>query len=333
MRDQSREPSDEKARAIDVPTRSTDHEANEGHLNRIDWFRGLPAWLVVAVSAAIFMIVFVVDLVTGPDLQLLIFYLVPVLAMTWRFDLLVGEITAGVVVVGGGVANVVGPDPVSELTAVWNSSARFVFLSLMVGLVHRQRAVLDHQRALAATDPLTGVLNRRAFYESCADAFSRARRQPADLSLVYFDVNGLKIVNDREGHGAGDRLLAELARIVTGITRTTDAFARMGGDEFAVLLPNTDQAAAALFADRLRATLATDGFRPMTVSMGIVVAHAVPDDVESLVHQADELMYEAKRGSRGVKIASFAEASSASSVPRPATRRPTPPLGTVGQPR
>jgi diguanylate cyclase (GGDEF)-like protein len=291
------------ARATAAPPSASrpDLAANEDHLDRLDGLRRLPAAVVVAASVLVLAVVTVVDYSTGPDLQLLIFYLLPVLAMTWRFDLVVGETTAAAVVVIGAVANVLGPDGLSRLTTLWNGSARFVFLSLVVGLVNRQRSVLDQQRTLATVDPLTGALNRRAFYAACSREFARARRDLRPLSLVYLDVNGLKRVNDDEGHEAGDQLLVELVAIVRDTARTSDLVGRLGGDEFAVLLTDADLAAGSAFADRLREAMRTDGPRPLSSSMGVATTGEPPAEVETLVHAADALMYEAKRDDGGVR--------------------------------
>jgi len=275
--------------------------ANEEHLDRLDWFRRLPAALVLGASLTTLAGVTLVDYSTGPDLQLLIFYLLPVLAMTWRFNLLIGELTVAAVVVAGATANVLGPDGVTRAVALWNGSARFVFLSLVVGLVNRQRSVLDHQRELATVDPLTGALNRRAFYDACAREFARARREGHQVSLLYLDVNGLKKVNDADGHEAGDQLLIHLVDIITGTVRPSDLVGRLGGDEFAILLPNADLPAATAFADRLRDNL-RNGTRPMSSSMGLVTTADPPTEVETMIHAADALMYEAKRGDGGLRL-------------------------------
>jgi diguanylate cyclase (GGDEF)-like protein len=296
-------PEGERRRDRGERATEADAAANEDHLDRLDRLRRLPGTLVVAASLAVLAVTIAVDYSTGPDLQLLMFDLLPVLAMTWRFDLLAGELTVAVVVVGGALANFFGPDGLSEGVALWNGAARFVFLSFVVGLVNRQRSVLDHQRDLASLDALTGVLNRRAFYAAAGDVLRRAGRRPRPVTIVFLDIDGLKAVNDTLGHEAGDRLLAEFAAILRRSVRGGDLVARLGGDEFVILLDDTGIDDATAFAERLHDALAANPGRPLAASMGICAAgHG--RDVEALVREADALMYEAKRsgGARRLRV-------------------------------
>jgi diguanylate cyclase (GGDEF)-like protein len=287
-----------RARRGAPATTQADVAANEDHLDRLDRLRLLPAGLVVAASFVVLAVTVAVDYSTGPDLQLLIFYLLPVLAMAWRFDLLIGEVTVAVVVVSSALANFLGSDGLSEGVALWNGAARFVFLSFVVGLVNRQRSVLDHQRALASLDGLTTVLNRRAFYEAAGEVLRTAGAEQRPVTIVFLDVDGLKVVNDTLGHDAGDHLLGEVAQVLRRSVRAGDLVARLGGDEFVVLLQDTDVGAGAAFADRLDGALASAPGRPVAASMGLVSTRGGAD-IQSLVREADALMYEAKRAGGG----------------------------------
>jgi diguanylate cyclase (GGDEF)-like protein len=153
---------------------------------------------------------------------------------------------------------------------------------------------------LAATDPLTGLMNRRTFYQAVERELHRARRDGAPVAMVYVDVDDLKARNDTYGHEAGDEMIVAVAATARSTFRTTDLLARLGGDEFAFLLPATDLDAADAAVERLRSRLVDAEPIPIRFSAGIV-AGVVADDVdpEWLVHRADLLMIEAKGAGKG----------------------------------
>jgi diguanylate cyclase (GGDEF)-like protein len=154
----------------------------------------------------------------------------------------------------------------------------------------------------ADTDELTSLPNRRAFKEALTHEIRRAKRYGTPLSLTLFDLDHFKRVNDTHGHPAGDRVLVATARAVERNLRESDVFARVGGEEFAVLLPNTSEDGAVEFAERLRAalqairplTLAVDA--PITASFGVVEFNRDSDDStgDALIAAADAALYNAK---------------------------------------
>lgn len=162
---------------------------------------------------------------------------------------------------------------------------------------------------LTITDGLTGIANRRAFEDTIQAEVRRALRYARPLSLVMFDLDHFKKVNDTYGHMAGDYVLKTVATVVRSRIRDDDAFARYGGEEFALLLPETPKATAAQLAETIRASVANTQFIfedrviPVTVSMG--VADVVPElrTPHQLVKAADARLYEAKRGGRNRVVA------------------------------
>jgi len=163
----------------------------------------------------------------------------------------------------------------------------------------------DQLQELARTDPLTGLLNRRAFQERLREEFERAFRSGLPLSLLVLDLDGLKALNDREGHRRGDAALRGLASAVRGGSRITDITARWGGDEFAVLAPQTARQEAFQLAERIRDSAGPGSPGGLTVSIGIVTLD--PGDPlaspEALMSGADTALYAAKRLGRNRVVA------------------------------
>lgn len=159
--------------------------------------------------------------------------------------------------------------------------------------------------SLSITDPLTGLLNRRKFEETMESEVARARRYEP-MSLLMIDLNFFKTINDRYGHPAGDEVLKTVAGTLKLCCRGTDFCARIGGDEFAMILPHTDRLGARAVRDRITAdmgrTKATAGGKDLSISLSIGVA-TLPDDAdnaEALITAADSAMYRAKEFSRSV---------------------------------
>jgi two-component system cell cycle response regulator len=183
-----------------------------------------------------------------------------------------------------------------------------------------QEQLLTRERdleAMAYYDELTGVANRRFAIRQLHALLSRARRHGQDLSVILFDADRFKSLNDRHGHGAGDEVLRGLAQRLCARVREEDVVARFGGEEFLVILPDTDAAGAATAAEDLRAAVAAEPFTvgrialPLTVSAGW--ATWAGEDLERLIARADRGLYAAKEGGRDcVKPGDGASAPSSS---------------------
>jgi diguanylate cyclase (GGDEF)-like protein len=164
-----------------------------------------------------------------------------------------------------------------------------------------KRCALEHDlEQLAVTDAATGVMNRRAFMNTLNDELNRCDRNGAPLSLLILDLDAFKSINDRFGHATGDRVLADFARLCRDTVRTMDLIGRLGGEEFAILLPETDGSGAAQLAERLRSNVEQMSIQPapdqqlsITASIGIAERrHREP--LDALMYRADTAMHEAK---------------------------------------
>jgi diguanylate cyclase (GGDEF)-like protein len=170
------------------------------------------------------------------------------------------------------------------------------------------RELESSRRALAeqaTTDPLTRLKNRRAFFDHGGRHISMARRYGTDLSILAIDLDFFKRINDSLGHQAGDEALVAVAHVLTQMTRTEDTVARIGGEEFAVLLPDTNRLGAAVLAERIRSAVERSRFivdgKPVQLTLSIGIAsYAVErtDTLDQLLNIADQRMYLAKKHGR-----------------------------------
>ena len=168
---------------------------------------------------------------------------------------------------------------------------------------------------LAHSDELTGVKNRRRFREALEIYFSMARRQGLQLSMVMLDVDNFKDFNDRFGHPAGDEVLKEVGQALRDNIRKHDEVARVGGEEFAILLPDTDANLARDMAERIRATIEGNPWplRPITASLGVATSEPETPSPAHLVEQADQALYHSKRSGRN-RVSHFREVGDALST-------------------
>ena len=167
----------------------------------------------------------------------------------------------------------------------------------------RLRALYESAREASIRDSLTGLGNHRAFQESLAALAEASRRYGTAFALVLIDVDEFKRINDSRGHAVGDNLLAEVGRLIRGLTRTTDAGFRVGGDEFAILLPHADAASARAVAARLlRRGLEAHGKTiysdPISFSIGVTACPEYATSRAELTGQADAALYRSKQAGR-----------------------------------
>jgi diguanylate cyclase (GGDEF)-like protein len=168
-----------------------------------------------------------------------------------------------------------------------------------------------HQRLreLSITDELTQAFNRRHFIDRLNQEMGLAVRNGIHFSIILFDLDDFKRVNDRFGHLAGDEVLRQLSEVCRKQSRTSDLFARYGGEEFAFLLPQTNATAAAVFAERIRESLNRlevnygGNLISITASFGMCTWAAGIKDIETILVKADTALYQAKQGKNTIVVA------------------------------
>jgi diguanylate cyclase (GGDEF)-like protein len=188
--------------------------------------------------------------------------------------------------------------------AAWIAVASSSMLMMRVASLRRQR---DEMRALAETDPLTGLANRRTAMLRLQDEVDRRRTLATDFGVVFVDLDHFKQINDNFGHSAGDRVLLAVAQLLRGLVRGSDIVARLGGDEFVLILVGADAATSERLAERVRERielLPLVGSGPeaplsCTASVGVVTSDSHSEaGAEELLRRADEAMYASKKAGR-----------------------------------
>ena len=275
------------------------------------WLAALAALLIAAAGP-----------IAGPDVGFDFLCLWPIGLVTWGAGLPVGFALslacASASCAVGLLAHGAGEGMQAHLAVhLWNFAVQLGVFGSQSTLLAVLKERVVRERRLARTDELTGIANRRAFDEAADRELERARRQLRPLTLVYLDVDDFKRLNDLHGHSAGDEVLAVVGLTLRRGTRRLDTPARVGGDEFALLLPDTSLRAAAALLGRLRAhlgaALAERGW-PTGLSIGSVTFQSPPASTAEMVALADAAMYQAKRSGKGA--IHFEEVGEASS-PRP----------------
>jgi len=252
----------------------------------------------IAAAMAMVALIGLADLVSGADIGLSLFYLLPVALASWYAGVLPGiavTVVSGIVwYLADVMADHLYPHPA---IALWNAFIRVGMFAAVSISLSRLRAALDREKRLSRSDPLTGAWNSRAFHAIVKEELARCRRYSRPVSLVFLDVDDFKRVNDGLGHAAGDLALQSITKAMGECLREVDTLARLGGDEFAVLLPETGAedavATAAKILRRAAEDAAESGFR-VTLSAGVATCAASYPGADELIGRADELMYRAK---------------------------------------
>lgn len=238
------------------------------------------------------------DYVSGDHVPLMACYLPSVTIITWSCSASAGTAFAIICATVWLIDDFLGL-PGAELAAeeLWHAGSHMIFFQIIVMTLARLKTVYDQEHQNARTDGLTELLNAKAFHERVEEEIARSQRHRATVSVAFVDCDNFKAVNDTYGHAEGDRLLRTIAHEMRESVRKFDVLARMGGDEFAILLPDTDADDANLVIRRMQEQLSAAMARndwPVTFSIGVAVHEAPPSCAEELIRGADKLMYAVK---------------------------------------
>jgi diguanylate cyclase (GGDEF)-like protein len=279
----------------------------------LEWLSRQPIRRLVLTSIGLLALISLADFVTPPDVAMSVGYMIPVVfaaSGSRRAGLAIVVLTDVVWSLFDAVGRA---KPYSGwFIPYWNAGARLAVLAMIALLVTTLTMKLARETGLSRTDSLTGLPNGRAFHEATAAEIHRMRRTGQVLTAAYVDVDNFKAVNDALGHPAGDALLMLAARTMTDTLRGTDVVARMGGDEFALLLPGATltDATARLRIVHNALNDAVAGTEPAVgFSIGAVTFTEPPHSGEHLIARADRVMYDVKQHGKNTVWAEPAEPS------------------------
>ncbi len=258
--------------------------------------------LIVAASFLLVAATGVIDTLTSPDYYLSFVYFIPVVLVSW----FVGKWSGIGIAIAGGIAWFVSdaagkPHYSSPVAAYWNACLVLSYSLIIVFVVSALKRSVERERLLSSTDPLTGAANRRYFYDQADLEIHRLQRYRHPFSIAYIDIDNFKEINDTFGHLAGDAVLRRIVEIIKAGIRKTDIIARFGGDEFALLLPQTQGSDALTVVEKIQKAIwnnvKSKGVH-VTLSIGLVTYLVPPADVDEMMRVTDSLMYVAKTGGK-----------------------------------
>ena len=262
------------------------------------FMRRSKSW-VLLVGVLMVTVIGEVTWITSPEISLSLFYILPITFVTWRIGRMAGF---GLSVLSVCVWVMADAAKISSLSAVgyWNPAISLAFFLIFSETFAEFSVLLEWVR----TDYLTGLANARGFHDLVTREIYRSQRTGRSFSLAYLDIDNFKSINDTLGHTAGDAVLRLVGKTLHKTTRKSDSVARIGGDEFTILLSGSGQqsaeAAIAKIEEAVRAEFSRANW-PVTFTVGIATFREPPHSVEAAIKQADDLMYEAKRMGKNTK--------------------------------
>jgi diguanylate cyclase (GGDEF)-like protein len=277
----------------------------------------LPNSVLAVTSVLLALLVSYLDYVTSNDYSLLLFYLFPIGIAAWFGTRALGLFVAALSAIGWIVGELFEFIQGHPLLFVWNASMRIILFLVLAYLLSSLRARLVEVSIQARTDSLTGLFNRRHLYERIEGELQRARRHDRPMTLVSIDVDDFKKINDHYGHAAGDAVLCAVSDVLRHITREVDVAARTGGDEFVVLLIETNAAAALEVATKLQSALRKrvgDIGHVVTFSFGAVTFEKAPATVDEMFRLVDAQLYSAKHLGKDRLVQTVAQSMKSSST-------------------
>ena len=249
------------------------------------------------------------DYITGVEFSFSLFYLLPISLISWAISERVGLLFA---ILSSSVwiaVDIWSGNRASNLFAyMWNATTRLGFFLLPVFIIRLNRA-MQSERIFARTDFLTGVLNARSFHELAQMEINRSIRYQRPFTIAFIDVDNFKTINDTFGHTTGDTVLRSIATNIKVHLRKTDIIARIGGDEFIVMLPETDGNGAPAVISSMQRALSkemNENGWSVTFSMGVLTLAAPQLSVDEMLGRADQLMYRVKNaGKNNIHYATY----------------------------
>jgi len=267
-------------------------------MKALEYLKKYDRLLWIGVGILLLYLVVVLDHVTGNELSFSLFYAFPIALIAWVSHWKVGVFAA---IAGAGawlwVDSLTGITYSFPEIQYWNALVRLGFFLITVLSINLAQN-LAREKVIASTDYVSGARNRRYFHEFLQNEIDRSIRYAHPFSMTYLDIDDFKTINDTLGHKTGDEVLRTVVETIHENLRKTDLLARIGGDEFAILLPETDAQAVKNVVPKIQEKLAdkmTGSSWHITVSVGVVTFIKAPRSADSALNIADRIMYNAKK--------------------------------------
>jgi diguanylate cyclase (GGDEF)-like protein len=264
-------------------------------------------WVIT--GSALLCLVGITDYLTGFEVSFSLFYLIPIALVTWFTTYKLGMMFAVASAIVWLLADMLSGAVYShQIIHLWNSAVRLGFFALTVFSLELIKT-LEREKTFARMDYITGTLNTRYFHALAQREIDRSSRYRYPFTVAYIDVDNFKIVNDSFGHITGDKVLYAVADCMQRHLRKTDIVARVGGDEFAILLPEVELNLAKAVISKMRRKLLEDMQKnnwSVTFSIGVLTFLDAPPSVDEMLNMVDKLMYSVKnRGKDDITFATY----------------------------
>ena len=264
---------------------------------------------IIAIGYIIIGVLGIIDTLTGKELDFSLFYVIPILIVTWHTGLGPGIVFSLISALVWLLSDVLSGHVTLLSIYAWNTLIRLGFFLTIAFLLSRLLTVLEHEREIAHTDYLTGALNSLFFYNVLQMEINRSLRYKNLFTIAYIDLDNIKTVNDEFGHATGDEVLCFVVNQIKNSLRKADVVARLGGDEFALLMPETTQKSAQVVLSKLQHNILAGMQKnnwPVTLSIGVLTCIDTPPTANEAIKKVDDLMYSVKKSSKNnIKYATY----------------------------
>jgi diguanylate cyclase (GGDEF)-like protein len=264
---------------------------------------------IIAIGYIIIGVLGIIDTLTGKELDFSLFYVIPILIVTWHTGLGLGIVFSLISALVWLLSDVLSGNVTLLSIYAWNTLTRLGFFLTIAFLLSRLLTVLEHEREIAHKDYLTGALNSLFFYNVLQMEINRSLRYKNLFTIAYIDLDNIKTVNDEFGHATGDEVLCFVVNQIKNSLRKVDVVARLGGDEFALLMPETNQKSAQVVLSKLQHNILAGMQKnnwPVTLSIGVLTCIDTPPTANEAIKKVDDLMYSVKKSSKNnIKYATY----------------------------
>ena len=264
---------------------------------------------IIAIGYIIIGVLGIIDTLTGKELDFSLFYVIPILIVTWHTGLGPGIVFSLISALVWLFSDVLSGHVTLLSIYAWNTLTRLGFFLTIAFLLSRLLTVLEHEREIAHKDYLTGALNSLFFYNVLQMEINRSLRYKNLFTIAYIDLDNIKTVNDEFGHATGDEVLCFVVNQIKNSLRKVDVVARLGGDEFALLMPETNQKSAQVVLSKLQHNILAGMQKnnwPVTLSIGVLTCIDTPPTANEAIKKVDDLMYSVKKSSKNnIKYATY----------------------------